>query len=144
MQHRTLGVIATVAFFMIRPALAQDGTLTEASAVTLREETLTRLESVEPIIRTILAQVDIQSITYLSDGLKVKGYLAVPKHGDTLPCIIFNRGGNRAFGALTDGYAAGYWASWRCGAMSWRPASTAATPEGKGGTRVAARIAVTC
>jgi dipeptidyl aminopeptidase/acylaminoacyl peptidase len=36
----------------------------------------------------------------------VKGYLAVPKRGDRLPCLIFNRGGNRGFGALTDGYAA--------------------------------------
>lgn len=36
----------------------------------------------------------------------MKGYLAVPKRGDRLPCLIFNRGGNRGFGALTDGYAA--------------------------------------
>jgi hypothetical protein len=90
----------------MRPALAHDGTLVEASAVTLSQEMFTRLETVEPTIRTILAQVDLTSITYLSDGLQVKGYLAVPKRGGTLPCLIFNRGGNRAFGALTDGYAA--------------------------------------
>lgn len=106
MKHRTLGVIVTVALCAMRPALAQDGHLVDASTVTLSEETLTRLEPVEPTIRTILAQVHLKSMTYLSDGLQVKGYLAVPKHGDTLPCIIFNRGGNRAFGALTDGYAA--------------------------------------
>ena len=106
MTHRIIGVIVTVAHFVTRPTLAQDGQLLEATAVTLSEETLTRLETLEPTIRTILAQVDLKSMTYLSDGLKVKGYLAVPKRGDRLPCLIFNRGGNRAFGALTDGYAA--------------------------------------
>ncbi|RPJ22751.1 MAG: hypothetical protein EHM35_17930, partial [Planctomycetaceae bacterium] len=106
MKRRMLGVIVTVALCAMRPGLAQDGHLVDASTVTLSEETLTRLEPVEPTIRTILAQVHLKSMTYLSDGLQVKGYLAVPKHGDTLPCIIFNRGGNRAFGALTDGYAA--------------------------------------
>jgi hypothetical protein len=106
MPRRTLGMIVMVALFVVRPALAQDGTLVDASAVTWREETLARPETVEPTIRTILAQVDIKSITYLSDGLQVKGYLAAPKCGDRLPCLIFNRGVNRAFGALTDGYAA--------------------------------------
>jgi dipeptidyl aminopeptidase/acylaminoacyl peptidase len=105
MPH-VIGVIITVVLCMIGPALAQDGTLVEASVVTLREETLARLEAVEPTIRTILAQVDLKAMTYLSDGLQVKGYLAVPKRGERLPCLIFNRGGNRAFGALTDGYAA--------------------------------------
>jgi dipeptidyl aminopeptidase/acylaminoacyl peptidase len=105
MPH-VIGVIITVVLGMIGPALAQDGTLVEASAVTLREETLTRLKAVEPTIGTILAQVDLKTITYLSDGLQVKGYLAVPTRGDRLPCLIFNRGGNRAVGALTDGYAA--------------------------------------
>jgi dipeptidyl aminopeptidase/acylaminoacyl peptidase len=106
MTHRIIGVIVTVALCVTRPTLAQDGTLVEVSAVTLSEETLTRLEPVEPTIRTILAQVDLKSMTYLSDGLQVNGYLAVPKRGDRLPCLIFNRGGNRAFGALTDGSAA--------------------------------------
>ena len=106
MTRRIIGVIITVALGVMRPALAQDGQLLDAAAITWREEALARLETVEPTIRTILAQVDLKSMTYLSDGLKVKGYLAAPKRGDTLPCIIFNRGGNRAFGALTDGYAA--------------------------------------
>jgi dipeptidyl aminopeptidase/acylaminoacyl peptidase len=105
-RTHVVGMIVTVVLGMVCPTLAQDGTLVDASAVTLREETLTRLETVEPPIQTILAQVDLKSMTYLSDGLKVKGYLAVPKRGDRLPCLIFNRGGNRAFGALTDGSAA--------------------------------------
>lgn len=41
------------------------------------------------------------SIVYKSDGLKIKGIVAFPKHFDSkkkYPIIIFNRGGNRGFG----------------------------------------------
>ncbi len=55
-----------------------------------------------PATAEILKDVAVSAITYASDGLKVKGYLAVPKQGDHLPAVIFNRGGNRAFGAITD------------------------------------------
>ena len=43
----------------------------------------------------------MREITYLSDGLKVKGFLVVPKKGGYYPCIIYNRGGNRDYGAIT-------------------------------------------
>jgi len=43
----------------------------------------------------------VEKITYLSDGLKVKGYIAYPvKTNDKLPCIIWNRGGMRENGAI--------------------------------------------
>jgi len=38
--------------------------------------------------------VELRSITYSSGGLKVKGFLALPKQGERLPCVIYNRGGN--------------------------------------------------
>jgi dipeptidyl aminopeptidase/acylaminoacyl peptidase len=47
----------------------------------------------------------IQRITYLSDGLRVKGYLVEPATGDSLPAVIFNRGGNRDYTALSDTFA---------------------------------------
>jgi len=50
----------------------------------------------------VLQNVAVSAITYSSGGLKVKGYLAVPKEGDRLPAVIFNRGGNREFGEITD------------------------------------------
>ncbi|MEQ8469823.1 MAG: prolyl oligopeptidase family serine peptidase [Marinoscillum sp.] len=50
--------------------------------------------------------IEIHHITYLSDGLKVKGLLVKPKEEGTYPCVIYNRGGNRDFGALTIGSAA--------------------------------------
>lgn len=44
--------------------------------------------------------IDIYAITYLSDGLKIKGLLVKPKKKATYPCVIFNRGGNREFSNL--------------------------------------------
>ncbi len=50
---------------------------------------------------TYLNDVTIEKITYKSDELKVKGYLATPKINGNYPCIIYNRGGNKEFGKLT-------------------------------------------
>jgi len=58
------------------------------------------------VVQSNQTEVEVLSITYLSDGLKVKGYLAMPVVGENLPCVIFNRGGNREFGALSDKSAA--------------------------------------
>ncbi len=46
--------------------------------------------------------IDFQSIMYMSDELKVAGYIIKPKqtNGRKLPVIIYNRGGNRSFGQL--------------------------------------------
>ncbi len=50
----------------------------------------------------------VEKIEYLSDGLKVKGYLAYPKTQSTdCPCIIWCRGGFGNAGALDDFYAQG-------------------------------------
>jgi dipeptidyl aminopeptidase/acylaminoacyl peptidase len=50
-------------------------------------------------------ELDYQRIKYLSDGLKVVGYIIKPKWADgkKLPVIIFNRGGTREFGRLDFG-----------------------------------------
>jgi len=47
-----------------------------------------------------LDSVKIEEITYLSDGLRVKGYLASPIYENKYPCVIYNRGGNKEFGSL--------------------------------------------
>ena len=87
-------------------ACAQDGKLVDAVAVTLDEQVVQAMKVHTPDIQSVLERVDLKTITYLSDGLKVKGYLATPTQGDNLPCVIFNRGGNREFGALDDRDAA--------------------------------------
>lgn len=51
---------------------------------------------------SFLNDVNIEQITYLSDGLKVKGFLVYPsEQNKKFPCIIYNRGGNKEFGAIT-------------------------------------------
>lgn len=58
----------------------------------------------------------VEKITYLSDGLKVKGYLAYPvESSGKLPCIIWNRGGMNESGAIDTFTARGIYgqiASW--------------------------------
>ena len=50
-----------------------------------------------------LTNVQVERIWYLSDGLRVAGYLAMPIHkGRKLPLLIWNRGGNGDRGALDD------------------------------------------
>lgn len=53
-----------------------------------------------------LDSIDIYGITYLSDGLKIRGLLAKPKKPGSYPCIIYNRGGNRDFGSLKAAHGA--------------------------------------
>jgi len=47
-----------------------------------------------------LDDIDVYGITYMSDGLEVRGMMAKPKKAGKYPCVIFNRGGNRDFGSL--------------------------------------------
>lgn len=49
-----------------------------------------------------LEKVRIEKITYLSDGLKITGYLAYPEAKGKYPAIIYNRGGNREFGSINN------------------------------------------
>lgn len=44
--------------------------------------------------------IDVYRITYMSDGLKINGFLVKPKKKGNYPCIIYNRGGSGDFGAL--------------------------------------------
>ena len=48
-----------------------------------------------------LQNVQAERLEYLSDGLRVVGYLARPKTPGRYPCVIYNRGGNREFGAIS-------------------------------------------
>lgn len=60
---------------------------------------------------------EVERITYLSDGLKIKGYLAYPKNAKEkkFPCVIWNRGGYKDKGAIDQFTARGMFgqiASW--------------------------------
>ena len=64
----------------------------------------------------VVNSTTVERITYLSDGLKVKGYIAYPNNTDKkYPCIIWNRGGYRESGAIDSFTARGIYgqlASW--------------------------------
>lgn len=47
-----------------------------------------------------LRHIEAYDITYMSDGLRIKGFYVVPKGRGPYPCIICNRGGNREFGSI--------------------------------------------
>lgn len=97
----------TLLLVLSGPSLGQEGgTIVARSPVELSEEEIGSLEERNPEIRKTLRAVSIARITYLSDGLRVNGYLAQPNNGDDLPCVIFNRGGNREFGEFDDRRAA--------------------------------------
>jgi dipeptidyl aminopeptidase/acylaminoacyl peptidase len=82
-------------------ALAQDGKIVSSSLTVLNGESLKQVEAL-PSYQTIASAVEVRSITYLSDGLKIKGYLAMPKDGGPYPSVIYNRGGNGDLGALSE------------------------------------------
>ncbi len=96
------------------PTWAQDGQLLKREPVMLPDSILP-VHQGNPTYQAINESVDISSITYLSDGLKINGYLATPKEPGTYPVVVFNRGGNRDFGALNAvraTYILGRIASW--------------------------------
>jgi len=84
-------------------AYSQDGKLISQSPYHVADSSIQKYQKLIPDIADIIDSTNFYSITYLSDGLKVKGYLAIPKKPGVYPAIIYNRGGNRDFSALSDG-----------------------------------------
>lgn len=60
-----------------------------------------RHEKLDAIRYGLLQNIELYGITYLSDGLKVKGFLLQPIKNGRFPCIIYNRGGSLEHGSLT-------------------------------------------
>jgi len=51
---------------------------------------------------SVIDDTIVERMSYLSDGLKVNGYIARPKADGSYPVLIWNRGGSRDRGALDD------------------------------------------
>jgi len=81
---------------------AQEGKLLSKKTVKIGIATLKRLDSVVSNATNSLTKVNLYKITYLSEGLKVTGYLIEPKKTGKYPCVIYNRGGNRDDGMMDD------------------------------------------
>ncbi len=86
-------IVLFVATWFCTPLRAADGDILERSTISDRADAI------------------VERVIYESDGLRILGYLAYPKsamHEDaSLPCLMFNRGGNRDFGAMTQERAIG-------------------------------------
>jgi dipeptidyl aminopeptidase/acylaminoacyl peptidase len=96
--------------------IAQDGNIVEKKPMVIPDSIWTWLMIRDtPLTQKIKDSVDFYRITYMSDGLRVTGYIAEPKIPGKYPCIISNRGGNRDFGQwdpLFIVYFLGRMASW--------------------------------
>jgi len=98
-------------FLISISSCAQDGKIISKEPLVLSDSIKIRLAKGVPHLDSI----QFSRITYLSDGLKVTGYIAEPKKEGVYPCIISNRGGNRDFGEWTPlsvGFFMGKMASW--------------------------------
>ena len=100
MKFRFPSVFFLLIIFSV--AKAQNGKIIDQNLFSVADSIVTRLAAIDTSARQIANTVNFYHITYLSDGLKVKGYLAVPKPDRKYPCVIFNRGGSLEFSAITD------------------------------------------
>ncbi len=95
--------------FLSLPLLAQNGRIVERKVIDLKnlpelQERLFDTTGGERVLKEkyrYLDSVTAERITYLSDGLKVKGFLVYPKAPGKYPGIVYNRGGNKEFGKIT-------------------------------------------
>ena len=80
---------------------AQNGQILNFENKSIEEDDKTWFRKKFKNTDSILSNISLQKITYLSDGLKISGYVAKPRNSNKkLPCIIYCRGGNREFGSL--------------------------------------------
>ncbi|WP_226294208.1 alpha/beta hydrolase family protein [Aquimarina algicola] len=96
-------------------AYAQDGKIIEKERMTLSETTIEKIQKADSELALVLKKIEFYRITYLSDDLKIKGFIAKPRGTGNFPCIISNRGGSGEFGKWNEigvGYFLGKLASW--------------------------------
>jgi dipeptidyl aminopeptidase/acylaminoacyl peptidase len=104
------------ALFISNLNWAQDGRIISKVPLVLHDSTYNQVNKRDTALSSELKSVNLYRITYLSDGLKVTGYIAEPKEKGRYPCIIANRGGNMAFSQwnpFTVAFFLGRMASWK-------------------------------
>jgi dipeptidyl aminopeptidase/acylaminoacyl peptidase len=87
-NHTHLLITLLITAIFARPVIGADGDILSREVI---------LDTPESIVERVI---------YESDGLRILGYLAYPRaalEGESaLPCLMFNRGGNRDFGSMTE------------------------------------------
>ena len=94
---------------------AQNGKIIEKQQLILSDSTMSVIRNIDSNLAKSLEEVEFLKITYLSDSLRVKGFIAKPKGSGSFPCIISNRGGTADFGSWKEvgiGFFLGRLASW--------------------------------
>ena len=100
MKKQLLGFFLLL--IVISNANSQNGKIIEQRPYVFTDSVISKIQKTIPDAKALVNAVDFFKIIYLSDGLKVTGYMSVPKKTDKYPCVIFNRGGNRELGAISD------------------------------------------
>jgi dipeptidyl aminopeptidase/acylaminoacyl peptidase len=101
MKFRFCGIVFSLSVICF-VSKAQNGKIVEQNLFLVADSIVARLATIDSSARQIANTVNFYHLTYLSDGLKVRGYLAIPKSDRKYPCVIFNRGGSLEFSAITD------------------------------------------
>ncbi|GMN06429.1 prolyl oligopeptidase family serine peptidase [Croceitalea sp. MTPC5] len=94
---------------------AQDGKIIEKERMVLSDATVAKIQKADAELALALEQIEFYRITYLSDSLKIKGFIAKPIGEGSFPCVISNRGGSGEFGKWNEigvGFFLGKLASW--------------------------------
>ncbi len=97
------GHILLFFFSLLCPALLR-GQILSKEEIKLWQEPFWKNITHEGILKPEYAYLDsvsFYSISYRSDCLVVKGYIVEPRKAGKYPVVIFNRGGNRHFSALS-------------------------------------------
>lgn len=114
MKNRLIGV--TIAVLLILISFTACGTASKEKNASAPKSDIYRFEDYESSELFDIVRVDLTdrydalcasySFTYLSDGLKIKGYISFPASAinsqKKCKCLLYNRGGNRDYGALED------------------------------------------
>ena len=98
-----LRLVALLAALLLGAAAPlPDGAIVDRSPVEPPSaELMARYRANDPAFAAAVEKARLETITYMSDGLRVKGMIATPAGSGPFPAIVFNRGGNREFGGLT-------------------------------------------
>lgn len=92
--------ILLIAFLNYFQAKSQDGKIIDQVPFELPDSI--KVRDAKYFDWKLIETVNFYHITYLSDELRVKGYMSVPKQNGKYLCIIWNRGGNRENSAISD------------------------------------------
>lgn len=85
-------------------ACAQNGRILSQSVVRYPDSLRTALIKRLPRFQQVFDQTETLAITYLSGGLKIRGYVLQPTKPGKYPCVIFCRGGHEDFAQLDLSY----------------------------------------